>query len=362
MKKNRQTTNNQGQPSTRTLFEQHFGRRIEDYDAIKRAVSSVGEVSKQNYYRGLPSYFLFLNQDPDEVIKQRTKDIVSNDPLAVDRYDNKTKEYARQLADKGLAGRGINSTIGRIQGFYSNNSKRLRLDLGRMKISKARKVQKYSPTNEEVRALYNRADCSRDRLIVALMYQNGLAPIDVSSLRVGDLPTQEWSYYEKSRSKTGEIWRGVVTPDIVVDLKSYLLVRGERPDNQLFYGREGVLNAGSITQIITGLIEKAGLGGQVGFKPTSLRDAFEDALVEGDINHKTKEGLMGHSGSIESEYGGANRLRVVCVEAVKKIYRLITLNGYAAVERQKADLLEVVNSLISRIERLEKRLEKSGGS
>ena len=55
----------------------------------------------------------------------------------------------------------------------------------RLKLPKARKVQKYSPTNEEVRHLYTIADSARDKLIIALMYHNGLAPVDVSLLNAG---------------------------------------------------------------------------------------------------------------------------------------------------------------------------------
>lgn len=335
------------EPTNREKFERRFRKSIENFESIQKATASVNPVTKNNYYRNLPEYFLYLDQDPDTVIAQRTKDIISTNPLDTERYDTKTKAYLRYLEDeKHMAGRGIKGIAGRICGFYSNNSKRLSIDLGRMKISKVRKVQKYSPTNEEIRALYNRADSARDKLIVALMYHNGLVPVDVACLETGDLPAETWSYYEKSRSKTGEIFRAVVTPDISMNLKQYLVIRGERPTKQLFYGREGTLDAGGITQIISILIDKANLGDKTGFKPTSLRDAFEDAMVDANINHKIKESLMGHTSEIESEYGGANKLRTVCVEAIKKIYPLITLNGLSMIEETKdAKVTELLNEI-----------------
>ena len=63
--------------------------------------------------------------------------------------------------------------------------------------------------------MYAVADCHRNRLILTLMYQNGPAPVDVSELSCKDIPRTVWTYFERSRSKTGEVWRGVTTPDTV---------------------------------------------------------------------------------------------------------------------------------------------------
>jgi hypothetical protein len=127
----------------------------------------------------------------------------------------------------------------------------------------------------------------------------------------------------------------------------------------LFIGRQGPLDNQAISGIISELIEKSGLDGNNGFKPTSLRDALEDALVEANVNHKIKEALMGHVSDIEHEYGGANRLKVTIVEAMKKAYPFLTLNGltrvstdqhvskeeFEAMKKQLADFKEEMGSL-----------------
>ena len=323
-------TNYKSQLTSRRQFQQKFGKPIEEYDSIKRAVEGIRDVTRQNYYRVLPGYFLFLNEDPDKVIEQRRKDIGSKNYEQAENYERKTMAFANTLLAKGHSGRGVQGVIGRIQGFFANNSRRYSLDMRRLKLPKARKVQKYSPTNEEIRHLYTMADGSRDRLIVAIMYHNGLAPVDVSCLNVGDLPLEEWAYYEKSRSKTGEIFRAVVTPDIAFELKTYLKIRGTPQKGEpLFTGRQGQLDNQAISGLISELIEKSGLNGNSGFKPTSLRDAFEDAMVEANVNHKIKEALMGHVSSIEHEYGGLNKLVINVVEAMKKAYPFLALNGLA---------------------------------
>jgi integrase len=346
------------QPTSRQQFQQIFGRPIEEYDSVKRAVESVREVTRQNYYRTLPGYFLFLNENPDQVIEQRRKDIGDKNYEQAENYERKTMAYANTLLSKGHSGRGVQGFIGRIQGFFANNSRRYSLDMRRLKLPKARKVQKYSPTNEELRHLYTIADCSRDRLIVALMYQNGLAPVDVSLLNVGDLPSEEWAYYEKSRSKTGEIFRSVVTPDMAYELETYLKIRGNPSKGEpLFVGRQGPLDNQAISGIISELIEKSGLNGNNGFKPTSLRDALEDALVEANVNHKIKEALMGHVSNIEHEYGGHNKLIVNVTEAMKKAYPLLSLNGLTRVSSESQVSKEEFESMKKQYEGRMKELQ-----
>jgi len=350
------------QPTSRRLFQEKFGRSIEEYDSVKRAVESIREITRLSYYRVLPSYFLFLNENPDQAIENRRKDIGSENYEQAENYERKTMAYANTLLSKGQSGRGVQGVIGRIQGFFANNSRRYSLDMRRLKLPKARKVQKYSPTNEELRHLYTIADCSRDRLIVALMYQNGLAPVDVSLLNVGDLPMEEWAYYEKSRSKTGEIYRSVVTPDIAYELETYLKIRGNPSKGEpLFVGRKGKLDNQAISGIISELIEKSDLDGNGGFKPTSLRDALEDALVEANVNHKIKEALMGHVSNIEHEYGGMNKLIINVVEAMKKTYPLLTLNGLTRIITDQHVSKEEFESMKGRIRELEnmvKRIER----
>ena len=328
--------NSQKKPTARQTFQQKFGKPIEQYDSVKRAVESIRRVTAENYFRVLPGYFLFLNENPDQVIANRRKDIGSENYEQAENFERKTMAYAKILLGKGQSGRGVSGTIGRIMGFFANNSRRYALDMRRLKLPKVRKFQKYSPSNEELRHLYLMADNSRDRLIVALMYQNGLSPIDVSLLNVGDLPLEPWSYYEKSRSKTGEIFRQVTTPDISYELKAYLKIRGNpSKEKPLFVGRQGPLDNQAISAILSELIEKSGLGGNDGFKPTSLRDGLEDALVSANVSHKLKETLMGHVSDIEHQYGGQNVLVVNVVEAMRKTYPFITLNGLSRMSTEQ---------------------------
>jgi integrase len=345
--------------TSRKRFIEAFGKPIEQFATIQQAVRGLRESTTNQYYRELPQYFLFLKQDPDTVIATRKQDVLGYDVTNVERYEKLTKAYINFMLEKGKAGRTVQGALNRVQGFFTNNARILSLDIRKKpKIPKARKNEKYTATNEEVRHIYSIADSARDRLIIALMYQNGPAPVDVSAINVGDLPTEPWTYYEKARSKTGEPWRAVVTPDIVFELKAYLKIRGNpKANGPLFIGRRGPLSNKALSEVVSDLITKAELGN--GFKPTSLRDAFEDALVEANVNHKIKEALMGHSGDIEMQYGGTKKLRMVCVEAMKKAYPLLSLNGYKQTELTAQSEIEELKTELEKARGLTKQLIES---
>lgn len=332
---------------SRDLFCQRFGKPIEEYKSFQIAVSRLSSKTFINYLRILPNFFLFLNQTPDQVIEQRKKDIAVDNEF----YERRTFEYVKLLKEKDFAGMGIRTHVNRIQGFFRNNNNRLALDMRKLRISKARKKRKYSPSNEEVRVLFEKADNARDKLLIAIQYQNGAAPKDVSLLKCGDYPLKPWVYFERSRSKTGEVWRGVSTPDVCKCLKIYLNVRGHyAEDDPLFLGREGPLDSQGIGTVIREILRKTDLGSIEGFKPTSLRDAFEDALVDVETYSKIKASLMGHSSGIEHHYGGYKQTVTKIVEAMRKVYPLICLTDddfeRGSVSGLSVEDLEVVHELV----------------
>lgn len=318
--------------SCRSEFINYFGKPIEQYAAFKRATAGMAEITMKSCRRMYPQYFLFLKQDPDAVIEQRKKDLLSTDPIENERYEKCTVAFLKTLTAPErktvLSGRTVANHLARIQGFYTNNGKRLSLDMPRQRISKARRTRKYSPSQDEVKKVFNTADCKRDRLIVALMAQNGPAPVDISLLCKGDYPLEPWQYFERNRSKTGQVWRGISTPDVCSCLKEYLEARNIKDGERLFLGREGTLDSKAISHILRELIVKAGFGNVTGFKPTSLRDFFEDCLTDAEIYRKTKETLMAHGvGDIEQEYGGFKKMVARLTEAMQKVYPLICLTA-----------------------------------
>jgi integrase len=331
----------------RKRFFDLFGKGLEDYECFKRATESLAKATSDSMRARLAGFFVFLGEDPDLVIANRQADLASVDATVNENYERRTKAYLRGLQDRGLAGFTVSSHAGSIQGFFANNGRRLSLDLHKLKISKVRKIRKYSPSNGEVRALFVKADCARDKLLVALMFHTGLNPVDVAALRVGDLPLEPWCFFERSRSKTGEVMRGVVSPDVSECLKTYLAVRGVvDAGSALVVGRQGPLDSQAVSDVLAGLIIRAGFGDVVGFKPTALRDAFEDCLVDANLNHKVKEAFMGHCGDIESQYGGYKRMVTRLVEAYRVVYPFLALQDREVVGGLSEDKLRQVELLL----------------
>lgn len=305
-------------------FYQTFGKNIDEYESFKRATETLDPKTTYSYKTALPAYFLFLKEDPDTVIANRQKDIQSNNLLESERYERKTKAYAKILQENKIIVRG---PIARIQGFFSNNSKRLSLDLKTFKYNKARKNRKYSPSQEDIQKLVHFADSTRDKFVVTVAYQNGLLPVDVANLCIGDYPLEPWTYFERSRSKTGEVIRGISTPDACHYLQEYMIMRKGKRGEPLIIGREGPADNETVGQILRTIITKSELDQIPGFIPKCLRDGFEDALVDANINRKIKEALMGHTSAVEHEYGSQKNLERRLVAAMKKVYPYISLDN-----------------------------------
>ena len=348
--------------SNHKKFIEKYGQPLEQYQTIKNATETLNKSTINSYRSELSTFFVWLNENPDQIIANR-KQHIKNDDENIDYYERKVKAYKKMLEDKGETGRCIAGKISRICGFFKNNSNRYTLNLGGMKYNQKRKVPKYSPTNTEIRQLYNFADSARDRLMVALAYQNGLSPADVANLTCGTIPFEPFKYYQSSRSKTGVIYHAVSTPEIVQEYQAYRLIHSEIKDGEpLFLSREknSIDNAG-ISQILTGLIAKAGYSDVAGFYPKSLRDGFEDALVDAELPQKVKEAMMGHSGGIEHEYGGQKRLEQRLEEAMQKAYKflvlteVVTSNGKSA--QKIADLDNAVVESQKKILALETTVE-----
>ncbi|MGD0643520.1 MAG: hypothetical protein ABSA75_01285, partial [Candidatus Bathyarchaeia archaeon] len=82
----------------RVRFTQRFGKPIEEFVSIRKAMVDLRPTTKLNYVNHLPNYFLFLDEDPDSVIVNRRLDMTQNvDMELAERYDRKTHSYIKYL-------------------------------------------------------------------------------------------------------------------------------------------------------------------------------------------------------------------------------------------------------------------------
>jgi len=309
--------------SQRDLFLKKFGKLIENYDSFKNATIGLSHSSINNYADRLPSFFLFLNEDPDTVIKNRQNDIMSQNFVQADNYERKVKAYLKILKDKNMA---ISSIASIVRGFFSNNSHHMRLYLGKFKIPKDRKHIKYSPTQQEVTKLYNSTNSIENKLIIALAYQNGINPQDVANLKIGEYPAKPWICYCKLRQKTGTLWFGVSTPEICEHLRIYLKTRKGAIGEPIFLNNQKKpMTAVNIRQRLKAIIKQAEYHTIPQFTPKCLRDGFADALYDVETYLFVTESLLGHSLEHMSRYGSEKRLMERVVYTMQKVYPSIRL-------------------------------------
>ncbi|MCL2643427.1 MAG: site-specific integrase [Candidatus Bathyarchaeota archaeon] len=310
--------------SYREKFLKHFGQPIEHYTAFQRAVIGLQFSTTYSYADMLSNFFLYLNKDPDTVIKERQKDLRNKDLVARQRYESEIKLFLNKQKEHGLLAR---SYFTRISGFFTNNSTFLRLDMGNYKTSKSRKSQKYSPTREEVQTLIKNAKTTRNRLIITIAYQNGLLPADIANLKIGDYPTEPYIAFRKLRQKSNTPYYGVSTPDTCKLLKQYLTKRKGKDGEPLFVGETGLtLRAVAIREAMSKTMKRAKLYTARKFVPKCLRDGYADALIDINANFYTLNSLLGHSNAMIFRYGSEKKVCERAVKVTKKVYPLIKLD------------------------------------
>ena len=317
-------------------FRELFGKDITEFERFKDVLSQLGtDMTRQRYINELPRFFIAIRKNPDQVIAERVAHIEANKPIEVDQYEKLIKTHINAMIAEGYAPNTIKTYLSRIMGFFSNTSKRIALDLkvSRFNIPEGTVVKKHKVTNEEARYIYKIASAgsntSRNMSILCFAYQNGLDPIDIANLKIEDIldeagQVKAWQYYKKPRSKTGQLWHIVLTPEQAHNIEDYLTLRGNPSKGKLFTGRKGDMNEVAIEEILRTLVKNARLKR---IRPKDFRDAFKDALVNASVDVGTSKSLMGHkAGTIRHSYSANENLEIRVIEGMKKAYLFLKLN------------------------------------
>ena len=352
-------------------FIERFGKPINEFESMKRITESgkINKLTASKYINELPKFFLYIDMSPDEAIEQRLKEIkeARADSLSIDSLNQTGIETLvdkmfRELNESGnYKASTLKSFSGRVMGFFSNNHKSLALTNLNYRLPKPNKQEnrKNVPSTDFIRKLYRIADSARDRAIICHLFQNGLAPIDVSKLTVADLDTciiktkgyeerpielEVWSYFTSNRSKTGELYYAIITPEIAHNLNDLFLTNGNYRDvdkkQHIFKGTQGDLDSKGVSMIVYLLIRNNKL---THYKVKSLRDAYEQALVDAKVYQKYKEALMGHTSNIDHTYGDTDK---EIVNAYKSAYPYLKLNDVLLGQLKKQEETEEVKKLI----------------
>jgi integrase len=270
------------------------------------------------YKRHLPKFVSWLREEkglaltPTEIIQSRTQQWVSLDPNKRGYWEKILTEYKEFLESKGYRATSIHDYLIAPSSYFSFYRVPLKFRARERRIiSKKAPRKKSPPSNLEIRTILNFAD-TMEKALITLAYQTGLSQVDLSQLRIEDLGlylegkvNREPIYFQKNRSKSGELVQTVISEEALFWLDNYLKLRGYPREGYLFCtegnrAKSELLRPRRMHEVFKILCEKAltqERAKAIAFK--DLRDSFNDAvrraLNVGEASENVvADRLMGH--------------------------------------------------------------------
>lgn len=147
-------------------------------------------------------------------------------------------------------------------------------------------------SREEVKALLESAGRLRDRALLSTLYGSGLRVSEAIQLKPRDIDARRnvlWVRQGKGRKD-----RQTLLPAKLLELLR-LYWRAERPGDWLFPGADGTRPIGPKTVYLACRAAAQTAGLRKPIHPHSLRHAFATHLLEGGVNLRTIQLLLGHA-------------------------------------------------------------------
>lgn len=326
--------------------------------------------SRLNIKSDFELFIGFMKMCPTAMMERRKSDQKSDDTDKEFYFEDRAIAFKNELAKHHYGKSTIHTIIARIQSFFAHSRRPLKFargdlsvkvtDAGRSTKRRKRFVKRTSAEiNIDIRQMYNIAG-PEDRVILMFLYQYGLAPIDVSHLRIDQIPIDEsteedFIYWEATRSKTGELVQTALNPEIIHDYKAMminreaqtlaLISRGtikEDPQWVFITNRGNRLREDHISDRIKDLADRAlDAKRAADFLTKDLRDCFNIALTEVNpkIPQEIKDRLYGHKpkgarGAYEVSPKGI-------IETYQKVFGLVSLDGWKQKSRSNREREEV---------------------
>lgn len=315
----------------------------------------------ENIKRGFPLFLGFVEMSPTQIYEKRREDRKLDDPLTQKFFETKVLQFKNALAKKHYSRNSILSFINRTQSFFSHTNQALNFKRGVMRINESDFVKqnrrvKRPLTNIDARLMYNVADVE-ERPMLLFLYQVGLAPIDVSMLRIEQIPIREDTlddqmiYFEVVREKTETITRTVLNPEIIHDFKVMMKSRGWSDEGWAFVSRRGNrLREDYISKKMKELAKKSLDPDKAdAFQCKDFRDSYNQALLKAGIPQELKDALFGHKRKGARESYPIDGI----IEAYSKTFTLISINTYKQSLANKKQYETTISDMSGRITSLE---------
>ena len=327
------------------------------------------DTTREGYRPIFDDWVAFIGMTPTEQIKRRIENLQSNDPTERGQFEDKVKDYVRTLVTRGYGQGTVHRYTTVVMSFFAHN--RLHLKFSRGELSQLvkptdRVIKKWTPNNNEVRAIYHFTDSARDRAILLMMYQSGLNEADICELNIEDLQglTEDENYYiEKYRAKTDELTQTCVSLEAVHELRVYLRQRGSvQPKDPLFVTSKGNrIDNRTIAESFKAIVEKACPEKANLWQTKNLRSSYNDALLRAGIVQEVKDVMMGHKR--QGARGAYTCSEATVRSAYNEAFKYLSINGgqqarkdFERIEQSMTSLAEIVTKQKVEIEDLRQKL------
>jgi integrase len=334
------------------------GNWLED-SAVKKWFQLIAtKQTVTNYTREFPKFLEFVKANtpyktPSEIIALRLEQKRSTDQNQVRYWEDIGKRFAHDLNKTSYAYNTKKSFLRTMLSFFSIHHGAFEYSRGELfdilEHTEKDKVQKWIPSNEEIRVLYRMAHNSRDRAILLTLYQSGLSEIDVVSMKIEQfhfydqtgkwqIPISEDYYLSWFREKSDTPVQTCISRETLEEIRIMLQQRAFPQEGSLFVSlkQQKPLDTRELHDIFKSLVEHAFNGKVKLWKTKNLRDAFMNALEKAKVPTEIKDVFVGHTRQ------GAKKSYAVAEDTIKTLYSdafaHLTINGFGSTQRTVEEL------------------------
>lgn len=273
---------------------------IREYESMRRVLTGLADSTVESYLTVMPVFCQFVGKDPDQIIAERKEQLKSDDEGVARTYERivvQFYEHQKKRMSESAAYRYSSSTV---RGFFSRNYVGLKFRRGDMRTPKTEK-RDYVPTVGEVKEICDAADI-RDKAVIILALQTGMAPVDLVNLKRTDFERAVGSdKFPQSlgwlqRNKSREEFHPFLFHDSAVALKRYLQNRKD-DSPYLLVDRSGrPFSERNVNDIFTKAAKRAGVEVPQGkrLRVYCLRSVFETQLGNAGMPQTWIDMMMGH--------------------------------------------------------------------
>ena len=336
----------------------------------------------KSYRRNFIKWVNWIDMLPDEQIELRKEQLKSDDLKTQRFFEEKLKEYAREVMKQGVTKKTGDQYLIAVRSFFSHHYLNMKFKRGEIaKVLKelpevsANNKPKSLMKNEELRAIFS-VSVPRDKPLILILAQTGMSPVDVANLRIEGLDLYErdrdgkitgvkteYVYGIKPRQKTGINQHFILGSETLRYLESLLRERGYPESGALLVTRQdNAYTSKSINERIKNLTIKAlGEYRESELQTKNFRDFFMDCLRLGEVSQDIFDAMVGW------KRGGASQHYIVSETVIfqtfNKVKRFFSINGdrqaseeIAKVKGEVADLYLANQALTEKMKIIEEQL------